>query len=30
MGLVIIGWVGPKINELDLESGLDPNSLGWA
>ena len=24
MGLVLIGWVGPKVNGLDLESGL-----GW-
>ena len=27
MGLVIISWVEPKINELDLGSGLGPNSL---
>ena len=30
MGLVIIGWVGPKVNGLDLGSGLGPNKLGWA
>ena len=30
MGLVLIGWVGPKVNRLDLGSGLDPNRLGWA
>ena len=23
MGLVLIGWVGPKVN------GFDPNRLGW-
>ena len=28
--LVLIGWVGPKVNRLDLGSGLDPNRLGWA
>ena len=22
MGLVLIGWVGPKVNGLDLGSGL--------
>ena len=33
MGLVLIGWVGPrkwvwsKVNGLDLESGLGPNRL---
>ena len=27
--LVLIGWVGPKVNGLDLGSGLGPNSLGW-
>ena len=33
MGLVLIGWVGPrkwvwfKVNGLDLGSGLDPNRL---
>ena len=33
--LILIGWVGskvnelgPKVNGLDLESGLDPNRLG--
>ena len=30
MGLVLIGWIGPKVNGLDLGSGLDPNRLGWA
>ena len=30
MGSVLIGWVGPKINGLDLGSGLGPNKLGWA
>ena len=29
MGLVLIGWVGLKVNGLDLGSGLDPNRLGW-
>ena len=31
MGLVLTGWVGPKVkvNGLDLRSGLDPNRLGW-
>ena len=28
--LVLIGWVGLKVNGLDLESGLGPNRLGWA
>ena len=28
--LVLIGWVGPKVNGLDLESGFDPNRLGWS
>ena len=28
--LVLIGWVGPKVNGLDLGSGLGPNRLGWA
>ena len=27
MGLVLIGWVGPKVNGLDLGSGLGPNRL---
>ena len=26
--LVLIGWVGPKVNELDLESEFGPNKLG--
>ena len=30
MGLVLIGWVGPKVNGLDLGSRLGPNKLGWA
>ena len=30
MGLVLIGWVGLKVNGLDLENGLCPNRLGWA
>ena len=30
MGLVLIGWVGPKVDRLDLGSGLGPNRLGWA
>ena len=30
MGLVLISWVGPKVNGLDLGSGLGPNKFGWA
>ena len=30
MGLVLIGWVEPKVNGLDLGSGLGSNKLGWA
>ena len=30
MGLVLISWVGLKVNWLDLQSGLGPNKLGWA
>ena len=30
MGLVLISWVGPKVDGLDLGSGLDPKRLGWA
>ena len=30
MSLFLIGWVGPKVNGLDLGSGLGPNKLGWA
>ena len=30
MGLVLISWVKPKVNGLDLGSGLGPNKLGWA
>ena len=27
MGLVLIGWIGPKVNGLDLGSGL--GLIGW-
>ena len=27
MGLVLIGWIEPKINGLDLRSELGPNGL---
>ena len=30
MGLILTGWVGPKVNRLDLGSGFSPNRLGWA
>ena len=30
MDLVLISWVGLKVNGLDLGSGLGPNKLGWA
>ena len=30
MGLVLIVWVGPKVNGLDLGSGLGPNNLDLA
>ena len=30
MGLVLIGWVGPKVNGLNLGSGPGLNRLGWA
>ena len=30
MGLVLIGWVGPKVNGLDLGSGFGLDRLGWA
>ena len=30
MGLVLIVWIGPKVNGLDLGSGLGPNNLGFA
>ena len=30
MSLVLIGWVKPKVNGLDLGIGLGPNRLGWA
>ena len=29
MSFVLIGWVKPKVNGLDLGSGLGPNRLGW-
>ena len=28
--LVLISWVGSKVNGLDLGSGLGPNRLDWA
>ena len=28
--LVLIGWVGPKVNGLYLGSRFGPNRLGWA
>ena len=28
MGLVLIDWVRPKVNGLDLGSGLGPNLMG--
>ena len=30
MGLVLIGWVEPKVSGLGLVSGFGPNRLGWA
>ena len=30
MGLVLIDWVEPKVNGLDLRSGLGSNRLCWA
>ena len=38
MGLVLISWIGPKVNGLDLRSGswlglskwVGPDRLGWA
>ena len=30
MSLVLIGWVGSKVNGLDLGSGLGLNRLRWA
>ena len=30
MGLVLIGWVEPKVNGFDLGSRLSPNRLDWA
>ena len=29
MDLVLIGWIGPKVNRLDLVNGLGPNMLGF-
>ena len=29
MGLVLISWVGLKVNGLDLGSGFGSNKLGW-
>ena len=29
MDFVLIGWVVPKVDGLDLVSGLDPNRLGF-
>ena len=26
----LISWVKPKVNGLDIGSGLGPNKLGWA
>ena len=28
--MVLIRWVGPKVNGLDLGSGLGTNRLDWA
>ena len=30
MGFVLISWVGPKVNVLDLGSGFGSNKLGLA
>ena len=30
MSLVLLSWVGHKVNGLDLGSGLDPNRFDWA
>ena len=30
MGLVLIGWVEPKVNGLDLGNELGPNRLSLA
>ena len=30
MGLILISWVGLKVNGLDLGSELGLNKLGWA
>ena len=29
MDLALIGWVGPKVNGLNLVSGLGPNMLSF-
>ena len=29
MGLVLLNWVGPKVNELDLNNGLGSNLMGF-
>ena len=28
MDLILIDWVGPKVNRLDQGSGLGPNLMG--
>ena len=28
MGLVLTGWIGHKVNGLDLGSGFGPNLMG--
>ena len=30
MGLVLIGWVGLKVNGLDLGSGFGPRKWVWS
>ena len=30
MGLVLIGWIEPKVNGFDLGSRLGTNKFGWA
>ena len=30
MGLILKGWVGPKVNGLDIGSGLGPNLMDLA
>ena len=29
MGLVLLNWVGAKVNELNLNSGLGSNLMGF-